>query len=152
MKALISFFRPIDVPLPTSVAPLVSNVPHLRSFPAPLVEEEQFHPPTRLHPLEDPYLPGIQRTHDPHVLHSHSSQVVSSSLYNHYGATAQLSLMYDHYEAVPSVAHVQPSIEETHVVRQTTLPHRADPFYLTEAPQAYLTEKPVSSTQYSYRR
>lgn len=151
MKALISLFRPINVPLPTSVAPLGSNVAPLHSFPAPLVEE-RFRPSAGLPPLEDPYLPGVQHTHGPLVLHPRSVQVVSSSLYDHYGATAPPSSVYDHYEAAPSVARVQASIEEPRVVRQTTFPHHTDPYYCTAAPQTYLTEKPVSSTQYPYRR
>lgn len=151
VKALISLFRPINVPLPTSVAPLGSNVAPLHSFPAPLVEE-RFRPSAGLPPLEDPYLPGVQHTHGPLVLHPRSVQVVSSSLYDHYGATAPPSSVYDHYEAAPSVARVQASIEEPRVVRQTTFPHHTDPYYCTAAPQTYLTEKPVSSTQYPYRR
>lgn len=151
VKALISLFRPINVPLATSVAPLGSNVAPLHSFPAPLVEE-RFRPSAGLPPLEDPYLPGVQHTHGPLVLHHRSAQVVSSSLYDHYGATAPPSSVYDHYEAAPSVARVQASIEEPRVVRQTTLPHHTDPYYCTAAPQTYLTEKPVSSTQYPYRR
>lgn len=128
MRALISLFHPLNVPLPTSVVPLASNVVPPPSFPAPLVKE-QFPLPARLPPLQNPYLGIVQPTLAPLVLHPHSAQNVLSSRYDHYEAAAPLPSIYDHFEAATSVARAQPSIEEPRVVRQTTLPRHADPYY-----------------------
>lgn len=124
MRALISLFHPINVPLPTSVVPLASNVVPPPSFPAPFVKE-QFPLPARLPPLQNPYLGIVQPTLTPLVLHPHSAQADLSSPYDHYEAAA----IYDHFEAATSVARAQPSIEEPRVVRQTTLSRHADPYY-----------------------
>ena len=100
MKALISLFRPINVPLPTYVAPSASN------------------------------MAIVQPTYGLQVLYPRPAQAVSSSRYDHYEATAPVPSIYDHYAAAPSVARVQqPSIEEPRVVQQTTFPHHADPYY-----------------------
>ncbi|KAF3430905.1 hypothetical protein FNV43_RR25635 [Rhamnella rubrinervis] len=50
VKALVSLFRPISVPVPSYAGASLSNVPRPHSFPSPITEEG-FQPPTRLpHP------------------------------------------------------------------------------------------------------
>lgn len=62
VKALISLFRPISVPLPPSAASPLPNVPTPHTIPAPL-SEQWVQPPSRLPPIEDPYLYSIHQSH-----------------------------------------------------------------------------------------
>ncbi|XP_059633423.1 uncharacterized protein LOC132276155 [Cornus florida] len=144
VETLISFFRPITVPLQASVAPPLPNLAPQHSFVAPVVEE-RFQLPTRLPASASP-LPNLgppcsfaapvmeerfqPRTatrlpppQEPYISGVH--HIDASPAFDPRSVQGAPPPLYDYYGSAAYVAHFQPPVESRYVVP----PHNVDPYH-----------------------
>ncbi|KAJ0102547.1 hypothetical protein Patl1_05479 [Pistacia atlantica] len=126
VRTLISLFRPLTS---ATAATTLSNAVTPHTFPAQL--------PTWLPLPSGTQFPGVHGGALP-VPVFRSEQVISR-------------LPYDQHAPDTSLERLLPPMEVRHV-QQAAFPHRSEPYYLTEAHQPYLSDKPSLSVQDSYGR